>query len=113
MTEDRLAYIKERIDKIHDVLEELWKLAENDDVVSPDEQKILENVQDNIESYQRLAKKIIKGNEVSDDDLEKLYVFEKQIVQNASSEALSDGYITGDEGDLLQHLLDFFTNLND
>jgi len=113
MSEDRYAYIKDRIDHISDVLDELWNLAEKDEMVSPDEQEILENIQNSIESYQRLASKIIEDHDISDDDLEKLYVFEKQIVQSASSEALKDGYISGEEGDLLQYLLDFFTDLNE
>ena len=113
MEEDRLGYIRDRIDRIHEVLDELQEQAEADAVVSDDEKNILENVKENIANYKRLARELMKGGEISDKDLEKLYIFEKQIVQSASSEALADGYITNEEGDLLQHLLDFFEKFND
>jgi hypothetical protein len=112
VTEDRLGHVKSRINTINEILDQLWSVAQSDQIVSLDEKAILENVQSNLETYRSLAAKLTKNEDISDVDLEKLYIFEKKIVQDASAKALVDGYISGEEGDLLQKLLDFFENLN-
>jgi len=112
VTEDRLAHIKSRIQTINNVLDQLWSVAQSDDTITADEEAILTNVKQNLESYRTLAGKLTRDEKISDNDLERLYVFEKKIVQDASAKALVDGYISGEEGDLLQKLLDFFEELN-
>jgi len=113
MSEDRLAYVKNRLDRIQVILNELNDLADKDHALTTDEQEIILNVKNNIAKYKEMANQLANEIDISDEDLERLYIFEKKIVQDASSEALTDGHISGDESDLLQKILDFFTEINE
>lgn len=79
------------------LFDEVVKIAKEDNVVTPDEQALLEKTQQNIEEFKKLYDKAMEDNVITEEEysvLEKAY---KKIYSETQDEAFRDEILTKDE----------------
>jgi hypothetical protein len=89
----------EKLDtKILDKLfKEVVNIAKEDNIITSEEQAILEKTRINIEEFKRLYEEAIEDNVITDEEFEALSGAYKKIYSDSEEEAMKDQKLTKDE----------------
>lgn len=102
---DRLQAIKEKMGKAKTIVDQLQEVAEIDGELTEEEIMLINSISMNVNRFYDVVEAAIADEQVTDEELEEIHVFEKRIIQEASSEAFKDGKISPEERALLTKLI--------
>ncbi len=103
--EERIQNILSKLKKAKEIIGELNKIAEADGEISLEEMQLLNSINFNLEKFFSLVSSAANDGVITDEELVQIHVFEKRIIQEASSKAFEDGRISNEERALLTKLI--------
>ena len=83
------------------LFDELVKIAKEDNVITPDEQAILDKTRKNINEFKELYDKAMEDNVITEDEYTILHKAHSKIYSDSETEALRDSKITEEEVKLI------------
>ena len=89
---------------LENLFEDVVRIAKEDNVVTDDEQAILEKTRANIDHFGKLYEKAMEDNIITDDEYQTLLVAYKRIYKESEEEALRDEKLTKDEVNIIAKL---------
>lgn len=87
--------------------------ANEDGIITSDEQALIDNVKDNIAIYSAIVKESYEDEIITSEEQNDMYLTRKQILKEAIEIANKDDTITQDEFNLLQIIRRIITDMED
>ncbi|RMG35435.1 MAG: hypothetical protein D6732_09320 [Methanobacteriota archaeon] len=102
---ERLEKLKKKMETAKTIVEQLQEVAEIDGELTVEETRLINSIAMNVNEFYNLVEAAMADNTITDEELEEIHVYEKRIIQEASSEAFKDGKISPEERALLTKLI--------
>ncbi len=102
---DRLEEMKKKMEKAKTIVDQLQEVAEIDGELTVEETRLINSIATNVDRFYTLIESAIADQTITDEEMEQIHIYEKRIIQEASSEAFRDGKISPEERALLTKLI--------
>ena len=87
------------------VFDEVVKIAKEDNVITPDEQSILETTRKNIDKFKELFEEAFENDILTGDEIKGLEKAYKKIYSESELQAMKDAILTLDEVKLISKIV--------
>ena len=98
--------------KIRDVIQLLFKKAEEDGIITKDEKQIIDSVELSVEHYEEELEKALEDGVLTEDEIYLLVSLKKDILIDAWDKAEDDWELSKEEEELIIVLQIFLANLS-